>query len=202
MLHARQSVAVDSTDAFEGDSGHKSDIVTQAPVWDASAAVNAMLARGRYVSGSFRTESAPAKSAPDYDYTGYTQAADRYAPVLDLPPRPRRVSSATFHALQEWEGYVLHIGKEDFEARLIDMTARATHEGEEATIPLQELSDHDAKKLCVGAIFRWVIGYERTTGGSRRRVSQIVFRDLPAVTKSDLADGAAWARDMFRSLNS
>ena len=199
MLHAGQSAAADSTDAFEDDSRHRSDVVTQVPLQDASAMVNAWLARGNYISGSLRTNT-PVRATPDDD-TGHTQAAERYDIVLDLPPRPRQVPSATFHALQEWEGYVLSIGKEEFEARLIDITARATYEGEEATIPLPELSDRDTKKLRVGAIFRWVIGYERTAGGSRRRVSQIVFRDLPAVTESDLRDGEAWARDMFRSLN-
>lgn len=202
MLHVGQSAAVDSTDAFEEDGRQKSDIVTQMPVRDESAAVNALLARRKYTSGSFSTDRALAEAMPHYDYTGHAQTAGGSAPVLDLPPRPRRVPSATFHALQEWEGYVLSIGKEEFEARLIDMTAGGTYEGEEATIPLLEISDHDAKKLRVGAIFRWVIGYERTTGGSRRRVSQIVFRDLPAVTKSDLRDGEVWARNMFHSLNS
>lgn len=117
-------------------------------------------------------------------------------------PRPPQVPCATFHALQEWEGHVLDVGKEEFGARLIDLTAGGTHEGEEATIPRQDVSDHDAKKLRVGAIFRcWVIGYERTAGGSRRRVSQIVFRDLPAVTESDLRAGREWTANMFKSLN-
>ncbi len=200
MLHAGQSVAVDSTDAFVEDSGHRSDIVTQMPPHDASAAVNAWLARGNYLSGSSRT-STPVKPVPDADYTGRPQGADGRHPVMDLPPRPRQIPSATFHALQEWEGYVLEVGEEEFEARLIDMTARAIYEGEEATIPLLEISGHDAKRLRVGAIFRWVIGYERTAGGSRRRVSQIVFRDLPAVTESDLRAGQEWAARMFKSLN-
>lgn len=201
MHYAGQSVAVDSTDAFEEENTRQFDILTQEPVRDPSAAVSALLIRGNYVGGSVQISSVPEEAAPYDDYTGHTQDADGRAPVLALPPQPRRVPSATFHAIQEWEGYVLSIGKEDFEARLIDVTARATHEGEEATIPLQELSDHDAKKLRVGAIFRWVIGYERTPGGSRRRVSQIVFRDLPGVTKSDLRDGEEWARNMSQSLN-
>ena len=198
MLYAGQSVAVDSTEAFEADRGSRTDIRTQPLVGDAATAVRASLVRRKYANRSFSTDSPPAEAAPDF--TGHTQAIDGYAPVLDLPPRPRRIPSATLHALQEWEGYVLHIGQEEFEARLIDLTAGAAHEGEEATIPLQELSDHDARKLRLGAIFRWVIGYERTAG-SKKRVSQIVFRDLPAVTKSDLRDGETWARHMVRSLN-
>ena len=200
MLQGGQSVAVDSTDAFEEDGGFKASVVTQTPIRDKAAALSASLARRKYVDGSFRMSSVPVRATPDDD-TGHTQAADRYDIVLDLPPRPRQVPSATFHALQEWEGHVLDVGKEEFEARLIDLTAGGAYEGEEATIPRQDVSDHDAKKLRVGAIFRWVIGYERTAGGSRRRVSQIVFRDLPAVTESDLRTGQEWAANMSKSLN-
>lgn len=201
MLYARQSVAVDSTVAFERNSGHKTGIVTQMSDQDESAAVSALLDRRKYSSGSFSTDSAPSEAMPECDYTGFLQATGERAPVLALPSRPSYTPSETLHALQEWEGYVLRIGQEEFEARLIDMTAGETYEGEEATIPLQELSDHDTKKLRVGAIFRWVIGYQHTTGGSKRRVSQIVFRDLPGVTKSDLRNGEAWACAMFQSFN-
>ena len=201
MLHARQSVAVDSTEAFEGDGRYKTDVATQASVGDETIAFHVLLEQDKYIDGSFSNENAPAKEAPNYYQTRYPQVADKNLSILDLPPRPRRMPSATFHALQEWEGYVLSIDKDEFEARLIDRTAGATYESEEATIPLQELSDHDAKKLRLGAIFRWVIGYERTAGGSRRRVSQIVFRDLPAVTESDLRAGQEWAANMFKSLN-
>ena len=201
MHYAGQSAAVDSTDTFEEESRHQFDILTQEPVRDPSAAVSAWMIRGNYVGGSFQISSVPAEEAPRDDYTGHTQDADRRAPVLALPPQPRRVPSATFHALQEWEGYVLAVGKHEFEARLIDMTAGGMYEGEEVTIPLLELSDHEAKKLRVGAIFRWVIGYLNTVAGSRKRVSEIVFRDLPAMTKSDLQAGEKWAANMFKSLN-
>ena len=50
-----------------------------------------------------------------------------------------------------------------------------------------------------GKHFRWVIGYERSPAGTKKRVSQIVFRDLPVVTRSDLAHSEAWAQDMARS---
>ena len=43
-----------------------------------------------------------------------------------------------------------------------------------------------AEKMQVGSIFRWVIGYERSAGPVRR-VSQIVFRDLPAISQGDLS---------------
>ena len=112
----------------------------------------------------------------------------------------RIVSASTFHAIQEWEGYVVDVGSVDFEARLIDLTADSAYEEEEAVIPLEEISEDDADRLCTGKIFRWVIGYERSAAGTKKRVSQIVFRDLPAITKTDLRDGQEWAQETIRSL--
>lgn len=121
---------------------------------------------------------------------------------IDPPPVSRpRAPAASLHALQEWEGYVLDIGATEFVARLVDVTADASHEEEEAVIPRTELSDGDDAKMHTGSVFRWVIGYERLPGGTKRRVSQIVFRDLPAITASDLRDGEARAREMARLLN-
>ena len=107
----------------------------------------------------------------------------------------------SLHALQEWEGYVIEIGETEFVARLTDLTANAKVEDEEAVIPLEEISDDDAAKLRLGGIFRWVIGYERSGTGTKKRVSQIVFRDLPVITKSDMREGEAWARETLRLLN-
>ena len=117
------------------------------------------------------------------------------------PQRKHLKARPSLHALQEWEGYVTEIGENEFVARLTDLTANAKVEGEEAVIPLEEISDDDTAKLRLGGIFRWVIGYERSGTGTKRRVSQIVFRDLPVVTKSDVREGEAWARETLRLLN-
>ena len=122
--------------------------------------------------------------------------------IVNLPRLPaRRTPATTLHALQEWEGHVVEIGDEEFTARLTDVTAEASYEQEEAVIPLAEISDGDAAKMREGSIFRWVIGYERSSAGTKKRVSQIVFRDLTAVTKADLLDGEEWAQAVARSLD-
>lgn len=127
--------------------------------------------------------------------------ASRLSPVVNLPPpRPRRAPAASFHALQEWEGYVVERRAADFVAHLTDLTAGASYEQEEAIIPLTELSDHDAARIADGSVFRWVIGYERSPAGTKKRVSQIVLRDLPAVTEADLRDSEEWARETIRAL--
>lgn len=124
------------------------------------------------------------------------------APIIDLPPPSARPTpAASLHALQEWEGYVLSFDATHFVARLVDVTAGAIQETEEAVIPRNELSEGDNAKMRNGSIFRWVIGYERAHGGTKKRVSQFVFRDLPAITSSDLQEGEAWAQEMARSLD-
>ena len=122
--------------------------------------------------------------------------------IIGLPPVSAHPSlCASFHALQEWEGYVVDVDETNFVARLLDVTASAAHEEEEAVIPRAELSNDDDARMRVGSIFRWVIGYERSPAGTKKRVSQIVFRDLPAITPNDLREGEDWAREMARSLN-
>ena len=108
-------------------------------------------------------------------------------PAEDLP------RTATFHARQEWEGHVVAINETDFTARLVDLTAGGTYEEEEAEIPLEEISDSDAARLKIGSIFRWVIGFKRSALGQKERTSLIVFRDLPAMSRSDEQSGKAWA---------
>ena len=121
--------------------------------------------------------------------------------IITLPRLPQvSQAQATFHALQEWEGYVLKRGERDFTARLLDLTAGSTQEEEEVTIPLAEISEDDLNRLRHGSVFRWVIGYERSVSKTKRHISQIVFRDLPAMTKQDLSEGEKWAKKIARSI--
>lgn len=147
-----------------------------------------------------RKRDAQSKFLPDS--VSQEQANQGFSRILDFPqPSVPEQATVSFHAIQEWEGYIIEIGDTDFVARLIDLTASATHEEEEALIPLTEISDDDAADMKLGSIFRWVIGYERSAAGTKKRVSQFVFRDLPVVTRSDLRDGESWAREITRSLD-
>lgn len=124
---------------------------------------------------------------------GQLHGVPRSAGVDILPPLVEPVPTASLHALQEWEGYVTHIGDDEFGAQLVDLTARDSVAGDDAVIPLNEISAEDRLRIEPGSIFRWVIGYERTVGGTRRRVSQIVLLDLPRITDRDLERGREWA---------
>ncbi len=131
---------------------------------------------------------------------GRQQQNDGFA-LAPEPPDPEPWPARTFHALQEWEGYVVAIRDKDFVVRLLDLTFGSTSEEEEADIPLAEISGEDSVKIRPGSVFRWVIGYERSNAGAKRRVSEIVFRDVPEITEADLRDGEAWAHEAIRSLN-
>jgi hypothetical protein len=96
--------------------------------------------------------------------------------------------TSTFSPVQEWEGYVRAFGPDSMSADLVDMTAHGKRITQQAEIPLEELSDIDREKLRIGAIFRWSIGYLRTPRGTKMRVSNIVFRDLPRWTQKDLRE--------------
>ena len=136
------------------------------------------------------------KTALDYLSTP-TEIDSDIGSVIDFPDLDQGSQTwprVTFQALQEWEGYVIEIGEDDFTVRLLDLTAGSSHEEEEAVIPLSEISEDDLKRLRLGSIFRWVIGYAHSASGNKRRVSEVVFRELPVVTKQDIVEAEARAR--------
>lgn len=151
---------------------------------------------------AFGTGSRASNAATNGLSTDGRQDADDLFRAVSLPPLPpHHPPPVTLHALQEWEGYVVEIGEEEFVARLIDITAGASYEEEEARIPISVLSDDEVAKMREGSIFRWVVGYERSVAGTKKRVSRIVFRDLPAMTESDCKAGEAWAREAVRAFD-
>ena len=204
MLQAVQSTAVQHANPHEKLSDFGENAVQQEPlVQNADQAITLALEQG--------TDS-PTTIVHDQDqdmeeetlpaFADHEQDSDVFSWIVKLPQLPVSPSpSVTLHALQEWEGYVTEINDTEFTARLTDLTAKATYAGEEANIPLDEILEDDAAKLQVGSIFRWVIGYERTAG-AKKSVSYIVFRDLPAITKTDLRDGEEWARKIMAASSS
>jgi len=110
-----------------------------------------------------------------------------------------RIPSEQFDVLQEWEGLVSEIVEETFVARLTDITNRDSPE-EEADFLIEELSRGDLKLLRPGAVFRWIIGYEMKQNGTKRRVSQIVFRRLPQWTEKEIAEADQEAEKLARSI--
>ncbi|MDR6305950.1 hypothetical protein GGQ85_003677 [Nitrobacter vulgaris] len=117
--------------------------------------------------------------------------------ALRKPPAPLSIS---LEPLQEWEGYVSTIAEGSFTARLVDKTKGNSVEDEEADFPIDDLTDEDRQLLVPGAVFRWVIGYQRTMSGTKRRVSQITFRRLPAWTRRELQHARSRAEEMASTI--
>jgi hypothetical protein len=109
-------------------------------------------------------------------------------PAFKAPLLPERRSTriVSYHALQEWEGYVTSISSDTFTADLVDMTRAAKQADEQVELDLDEIGVEQRGELQVGAVFRWTIGYETLPSGQRRRVSQLVFRQLPKWTEVDI----------------
>ncbi len=143
---------------------------------------------------TWSTDAQPRQSALSTSFGNSENVDFRKTPAQ----RPDFASlQPTLHPLREWEGFVVGIGSETFEARILDVAAGDRYDSAEATIPLQEIAHGDRERIGIGSVFRWVIGHERSPAGSKRRVSQIVFRDLPAVTSTDEHDGSEWAREVM-----
>lgn len=130
----------------------------------------------------------------------YSDLIDKYFSNYIPNKNKYFIPQITFNALQEWEGYVLEIGDEKFTARLLDLTADASLAEEEAEIPLSEISKNDRDQIGPGSIFRWSIGYERSLAGTKKRVSHIVFRDMPALSKLDMIAGTRWAEEILKNI--
>jgi hypothetical protein len=118
------------------------------------------------------------------------------ARVLRVP----RAQAARQHfiLLQRWEGTVTNVHVEEFSAVLRDLSRAASPE-EQASFPLDEVPDADRSLLVPGAVFYWTIGYEVTLTGTRKTVSMLRFRRLPAWSESDLRRIRADA-DRFQTL--
>ena len=96
--------------------------------------------------------------------------------------------------LQEWEGNVIDIAKDEFIASLIDITAGESHESLEATIPITAIAEDDASEMIVGSIFRWEVGERRNPDGPDEQFSRFTFLELGETTEEDIEEGKAWAR--------
>ena len=202
MPQAARSTAGEHVDALGRLRGSDVDTAARKLAWTTNEAVRLWLEHGTEARSTTDMRGPNGKGTTLPSLARGNRNADGLSPVVNLPPPlPRRAPTASFHALQEWEGYVVEVRAKDLVARLTDLTAGAPYEQEEAIIPLAELSEHDAARMAAGSVFRWVIGYERSPAGTKKRVSQIVLRDLPAMTEADLRDGEEWARETIRAFD-
>lgn len=116
---------------------------------------------------------------------------------FDAPPiiEESKIVTSSFQPLQEWEGYIQEINEPEqtFTATLLDLTGGMNYPSEEGDFPLNMVSKFDTHFLRIGAIFRWIIGYElkrkcknRQISITRTHSSYLVFRRIPRWTESSL----------------
>ena len=202
MLQAAQSTAAQHANPHKRLSDFGEDAVPESPVQNLHQQVLSLALEQEDGSPTARIHDQDMERGTLPVSAGSEQEDNALSRIVTLPqPSARWSPSVTLHALQEWEGYVVEIGEHEFVANLVDLTAGMSYATDEATIPMEEISEHDAEKMSEGDIFRWVIGYERSASGTKRRVSQIVFRDLPRMTAADFEEGRKWAERVSRSLN-
>jgi hypothetical protein len=74
---------------------------------------------------------------------------------------------------QDWIGYVIKIGGDGFEAKLIDKNQPGTYEN--ASFDFKEISNEDKELIKIGAIFYWSVGYA-DINGQITKISLVRFK--------------------------
>lgn len=111
--------------------------------------------------------------------------------------RIQPVVRETFVAEQEWEGVVIDVDDNSFNARLIDVSVPCDDE-EIASFPINTIKAEQINQLQPGAIFRWSIGYKRDSSGTKEKESIIVFRRLPMWTKKEIEESDAHVEKLIK----
>ncbi|NEX17828.1 MAG: hypothetical protein C1943_14715 [Halochromatium sp.] len=134
------------------------------------------------------------------DFSALKQNSQASDQTVLVSPQTKLRPRSSFLPLQEWEGHVIDISERGFTARLVDMTREERVASEEADFDFDDVADPDRSLLREGAVFRWTIGYETAPGGSKKRVSQLVFRRLPKWTKKEIAQADRNAGDLLSGI--
>ncbi len=141
-------------------------------------------------NGSAEEETAATRGLGNRQNEASSAGLSVMSAVREAVPGVSLEQSPSLYPKQEWVGRVTAIHEEEFDARLRDL---ANGNREVATIDLEEIGPQDRKRVRVGSLFHWVLGYERSVSGTRSNVSRIVFLDPPRPTQRDLEAGLEWA---------
>lgn len=112
--------------------------------------------------------------------------------AVDARPRSQVVA--------EWQGQVSFIEADYFVAELTGTIGVGVAGSlEEAQIPIEEVRLEDRTLVREGAFFRLCVNWEQVNG-SRRRVTDLVFRRMPAYRRDELDTAKATAAELFHAL--
>ena len=115
----------------------------------------------------------------------------------DLPVHD---SFARSQVIAEWHGQVVSIESAYFVAQLKGkLGTGVTGSLEEAQIPLDEVRSDDLLLLKAGAFFRLCVNLE-LINGSKRRVTDLVFRRMPGYRRDELEAAKESADQLFHAL--
>lgn len=127
----------------------------------------------------------------------------RFLSIKDPLPEKLKFSknspSVSFDPIQEWEGYVKEINGDKFTADLIDLTDPNNKRLELGEFDINDISN-DPSLLKEGAVFRISIGYKIERSGSRTKNFQIIFRRLPAWSKTEIENSKKEAAELINSI--
>lgn len=147
------------------------------------------------------SQSATGNSSPRGTSTGPKLPAQD-DPTGRVSPRQivTQASSARSQVLAEWHGQVISIESDYFVAELKGTIGTGVKGSlEEAQIPVEEVRSDDRELLREGAFFRLCVNWE-LVNGSRRRVTDLVFRRMPAYRRDELEAARATAANIFHAL--
>lgn len=102
--------------------------------------------------------------------------------VAAMFPKLKWQPAERFMASQKWEGLVLAVHDDIFEARLVCLEGEE-EEDQFAELYIDEVDAPDRALLEVGAIFYWTIGYLHKRNGTTLRASILRFRRMPPLTQ-------------------
>ncbi|SHE36113.1 hypothetical protein SAMN05444339_101152 [Loktanella atrilutea] len=115
-------------------------------------------------------------------------------------PKLPKKNTSTLTPTQEWEGFVELIKETKFVVRLTNVKDATGSPTEAAEFEMRELPYADQKRLEIGSLVRWVVGFERLPNDQRQRVSRLHMRRLPVFTSKDIERAYADADDLLEGL--
>lgn len=145
---------------------------------------------------------------------GGTAPNSHTAPGMDLPPGPASLvgpavalptaktwdNSSRSQVIAEWHGQVVAVEDGYLVAELRGTLGNGVAGSfEEAQIPIEEVRTEDLALVRAGAFFRLCVNWE-FVNGSRRRLTDLVFRRMPAYRRDELEDARAVAGELWHAL--
>ncbi|MFC1926026.1 hypothetical protein ACFLW2_04960 [Chloroflexota bacterium] len=130
-------------------------------------------------------------NSDDVDYTGFrhrngsTDAVGVDTSKILFSPPPQPIGYERFQAIQKWEGQVISVGEETFNAQLAPLIGEKDAQ-QEAELYIVDIDPSDHFLIKPGAIFYWSIGYLDGRPSGRIKASILRFRRLPAWDANEL----------------